>query len=88
MSRKYGVSLSDAVADDVEEHRIRSDPDEGRVIVPRSEAIEELVRIGLVATEVIEGTDRWELGHGRPREAQVRQALLDAARAEADASDG
>jgi predicted methyltransferase len=75
MVEKFGVSLDEETAQRVEQVRVRGDV-RNREVVSRSEAMQELVSLGLVATDVIERTEGLDLDHGRSREAFVRQALL------------
>jgi len=85
MTRKYGVSVDDDIADGIEQYRIRVDPETGaQDIVGRSQAVRELVSIGLAAAELIENSDDLDLDHGKPREAFVRQAVLNELRRETD----
>ena len=82
MTEQFGWSTDDQTASRVEERRVRRDPETGeRSIVPRSQVVTDLVRIGLAASEVIESADV-DLDPGRPREALVRQALLNELRRE------
>jgi hypothetical protein len=84
MTRRAGVSFPDEVFEQVEDHRLKTDPETGtRSIRERSPVIVNLVELGLVATEIIEDSDL-ELDWGRPRKAFVRQALLNELRREFD----
>lgn len=76
MTKKFGVSVDDATAGEIENLRIRTDPEtDEREIVPRSEVVQELLGVGLAATKLIESSEL-DLDPGRPREAFVRQAVL------------
>lgn len=76
MTTRFGVSVPDDLADDIERLRRTEDADGRPVTRPRSDVVRELVRIGLAATEVIEEAEDFDLDPGRPRETWVRQAAL------------
>ena len=76
MVEKFGVSLDDDLAARVEDRRVRETAESGREIVSRSAAVRNLVSLGLVADEVIQRTEGLDLDRGHPREAFLRQALL------------
>ncbi|WP_135535346.1 hypothetical protein [Halostella pelagica] len=83
MTRKYGVSVDDETGGRIEQYRIREDPETGdQDIVGRSQAVRELVNIGLAVTDVIEDDDSVSLDHGKPREGFARQAVLNELRRE------
>jgi metal-responsive CopG/Arc/MetJ family transcriptional regulator len=73
---KFGVSLDDDLAARVERRRVREDAESGHEIVSRSQVVRDLVSLGLAAESVMERAEGLDLGRGHPREAFVRQALL------------
>lgn len=82
MGKKFGVQMSDELAERVEAPLEYGDS--------RSERISELVEIGLTAEDALAGTEL-DLPDSRAKSAFVRQAIIDAAareRAAADDDDG
>lgn len=74
--QSFGVNVDDDTADRIEDRRITTDADGSRAVLPRSEVVRELLRLGLVAAEAFEKTDT-EIPSGRPQEAFLRQAIFD-----------
>jgi len=80
--RSFGINVEDGVAERVEQRRIVQ-TDAGQEIASRSEVCNHLLRLGLTAAETIDES-ALDVPDGRPREAMVRQALLDQVVAELD----
>lgn len=76
MTRRHGISFPDEMAAEIDEYRIRGGPEAGeREIINRSQAVQELVEVGLVVSKLIDDSE-FDLEPGRPRVAFTRQALL------------
>lgn len=74
--QSFGINVDDGVADRIEERRVTVTDDGSQEIVSRSEVANRLLRLGLAAAETLDDADI-DVPEGRPREAMVRQALLD-----------
>lgn len=74
--QSFGINVDDDVADRIEERRVTVTDDGAREIVSRSKVANRLLRLGLAAAETLDDADI-DVPDGRPREALVRQALLD-----------
>ena len=73
----FGVNVDDSVAERIEDKRVRITDEGEREIVSRSQVVNELLRVGLAADEIIEDAPL-DLPRGRGREAFIRQAVIDA----------
>jgi len=85
--QSFGINVDDDVAAQIEDRRIIETPDGEREIVSRSKVCNRLLRLGLAAAEQFDDAD-FEIDHGRPREAMLRQAILDQIVAEETGADG
>jgi len=83
--QSFGINVEDDVASRIEDRRIIETDEGDREIVSRSNVCNRLLRLGLVAAEQFDEAP-FEVSEGRPREAMLRQAILDQIVAEESAA--
>jgi len=79
--QSFGINVDDDVAADIEDRRVTVSEDGSREIRSRSEVCNGLLKLGLVAAETLDAAEI-DIPEGRPREALLRQAIIDQLEAE------
>lgn len=74
--QSFGINVDDEVAEKIEDRRVRITEDGSREIDSRSKVCNRLLRLGLVAAEALDDAE-FEVPEGHPREAMIRQAVVD-----------